>query len=97
MLKKKFNKLVMTKMGTRDPTKPADVCEAKENRRLIVEKSEGVTGSEDEPFALDDVLEDDNAEEDTYNGTEECWCGADGAVCADRSVVVAVRGRGRVL
>ena len=53
MLKKKFNKLIKTKMGTRDPTKPADVCEAKENQRLIVEKSEGVTGSEDEPFATD--------------------------------------------
>ena len=62
-LKKNFNKLAKTKMGTGDPSMPPDVCEAKEIRGLIIEKSEGVTGSEDEPFALDDVLEDDNAEE----------------------------------
>ena len=37
---------------------PADVREAKAVRRLIIEKSEGVTGSEDEPFALDDLDED---------------------------------------
>ena len=57
-LKKKFNKLSKTQMGTGDPTMPADVCEAKAIRLLIIEKSEGVTGSEDEPFALDDLDED---------------------------------------
>ncbi len=46
-LKKKFNKLAKMKMGTGDPVMPPDVREAKEIRRLIIEKSEGVTGSED--------------------------------------------------
>ena len=93
-LKKKFNKLAKTKMGTGDPTMPPGVCEAKEIRGLIIKKSEGVTGSEDEPFALDDVSEDENEEEDTDNGAEENWHGAVGAACADLSVVAAVRGRG---
>ena len=44
-LKKKFNKLAKTKMGTGDPNMPAEVREAKEIRRLIIEKSEGVTGN----------------------------------------------------
>ncbi len=92
-LKKKFNKLAKTKMGTGDPTMPPDVREAKEICGLIIEKSEGVTGSEDEPFALDDVPEDENEEEDTDNGAEENWRGAGGAARAG-SVVAAVRGRG---
>ena len=57
-LKKKFNKLAKTKMGTGEPTMPADVREAKAICHLIIEKLEGVTGSEDEPFALDDLDED---------------------------------------
>ena len=81
-------------MGTGEPTMPPDVRKAKEIRGLIIEKSEGVTGSEDKPFALDDVLEDENEEEDTDNGAEENWCGAAGAAHADRSVVAAVRGSG---
>ena len=93
-LKKNFNKLAKTKMGTGDPSMPPDVCEAKEIRGLIIEKSEGVTGSEDEPSALDDVLEDENEDEDTDNGAEENWHGAVGTACADRFVVAAVRGRG---
>jgi hypothetical protein len=68
-LKKKFNKLAKTKMGTGDPNMPADVREAKAIRKLIVEKSEGVTGSEDEPFALEEDGEDYIAdEEDDPNG-----------------------------
>ena len=70
-LKKKFNQLTKRKMGTGDHTMPHNVCNAKEIRGLIVEKSEGVTGSEDEPCALDDVLDNENEEEDTYNGAEE--------------------------
>jgi len=57
-LKKKFNKLAKMKMGTGDPDIPADVREAKEIRRLIIEKTEGVTGSEEEAFAADDIDED---------------------------------------
>ena len=70
-LKKKFNKISKTKMGTGDPTMPPDVRKAKEIRGLIIEKSEGVTGSEDEPFALDEFLDDENEEEDADNGAEE--------------------------
>jgi hypothetical protein len=57
-LKKKFNKLAKMKMGTGDPNMPANVREAKEIRRLIIEKTEGVTGSEEEAFAADDIEED---------------------------------------
>ena len=88
--KKKFNKLTKTKMGTGDLTMPLDLCKDKEIQGLIIKKSEGVTGSEDEPCALDDVLEDDNEEEDTGNGAEEDWHGAAGAAHAYGSVVVAV-------
>jgi hypothetical protein len=35
-LKKKFNKLSKTRMGTGDPTMPYDVRKAKEIRRLII-------------------------------------------------------------
>jgi hypothetical protein len=93
-LKKKFNQLTKRKMGSGDPTMPHNVRDAKEIRGLIVEKSEGVTGSEDEPCALDDVPEDEIEEEDRDTGAEENWCGATGAARADRSVVAAVRGRG---
>ena len=93
-LKKKLNKLTKTKMGTGDPTMLPDVCGAKEIRGLIIKKSEGVTGSEDKPIALDDVLEDDNEEEHTDNGTEEDCCGAVGAARTDGSVAATVRGRG---
>lgn len=58
-LKKKFNKLSKVKMGTGDPNMPPDIREAKEIRRLIIEKSEGVTVSEDEMFALDKLDEED--------------------------------------
>ncbi len=34
---------------------PPDVREAKDIRRHIIEKTEGVTGSEDEAFAADDI------------------------------------------
>jgi hypothetical protein len=67
-LKKKFNKLAKTQMGTGDPTMPADVREAKVIRGLIIEKSEGVTGSEEEPFALG---EDDQEEGEQGNVAEE--------------------------
>ncbi len=42
---------------------PPDVRESKEIRRLIIEKSEGVTGSEEEPFAVEDAIEDGDDED----------------------------------
>ena len=58
-------------MGTGNPTMPEEVHVAKEIWRLIIKKSEGVTDSEDEPFALDDDIEDIIAEdEDAPNETE---------------------------
>ena len=58
-------------MGTGDPNMLAEVREAKQIRRLIIKKSEGVTGSEDEVFAVEEVdnvaeldNEDDNMPED---------------------------------
>ncbi len=47
---------------------PPDVNEAKRIRRLIIDKCEGVTGSEEEAFALEDVVNDDELEEDEGNG-----------------------------
>jgi hypothetical protein len=73
-------------MGTGDPTIPVDACEAKEIRRLIVEKSEGVTGSEDEPFAADDG-EEYNEEEERVNGAVE---EAVGEAANDNAVVGGV-------
>ncbi len=67
-LKKKFTKLAKTKMCTGDPTMPPDVSEAKQIRRLIIEKSEGVTGTKEEAFALEDVVNNDKLEEDEGNG-----------------------------
>jgi hypothetical protein len=43
---------------------PPDVREAKDIRRLIIEKTEDVTGSEDEAFAADDI--DQDAEVNEY-------------------------------
>ena len=107
-LKKKFNKLAKTQMGTEDPTMPADVCKDKTICGLIIEKSEGITGSEEEPFALEDV--GDEEEEDQGDVAEEVageepandnalignanWHGAVGVACADGSVRSAGRGRG---
>jgi hypothetical protein len=99
-LKKKFNKLTKTEMGTGDPTLPADVCEAKVICGLIIEKSEGVTGSEEEPFALGedeqeegeqgDVAEEDEVveepvEENAVVGRVN-WHGAVGVARTDGSV-----------
>jgi len=64
-LKKKFNKLARTQIPTGNPNIPPAVREAKEIRDLIVEKSEGVTGSEEEVFSPDDV---DEYEEDGTAG-----------------------------
>jgi hypothetical protein len=52
-------------MGTGDPNIPPDVSEAKAIRTLIIEKTEGVTGSEEEPFAMEEDNEDgDDGEEE---------------------------------
>ena len=67
-LKKKFMKLANAKMPTGDPIMPPDVNKAKQICRLIIEKSEGMTGSEEEAFAPEDVLNDDELEEDEGNG-----------------------------
>ena len=53
---------------TGNPDIPPAVCEANEICELIVEKTEGATGSEEELFSHDDVavdaLEEDFAEEE---------------------------------
>ncbi len=101
-LKKKFNKLAKTQMGTGDPNMPADVREAKVIRGLIIEKSEGVTGSEEEPFAFEEGLDEEGEQqgdvaEEEVAGEEPAvddnvlvgranWRGAVGAARADGSV-----------
>jgi len=84
-------------MGTRNPTMPEEVRIAKEIRRLIIEKSEGVTGSKDEPFALDDdiediIREDEDApnktvvEDDTADAGGLCLNGPTGVARGDTSI-----------
>jgi hypothetical protein len=70
-LKKTYNKLVKTQMGTVNSTIPADVCETKEIHRLIIEKSEGATGTGDESFAAGDEEEDIEDVEDNNGAAEE--------------------------
>ena len=70
-LKKKFNKLAKMNMGTGDPVMSPDVREAKEICRLIIEKSEGVTGSEDEIFAAKDVCNKAKSEGEEGNLPED--------------------------
>ena len=50
---------------------PPDVREAKEIHCLIVEKSEGVTGSEDEIFAAEEVYNKAESEEEEGNLPED--------------------------
>jgi hypothetical protein len=69
-LKKKFNKLACTQIPTGNPNIPPPVREAKEIRDLIIEKSEGVTGSEEEIFFPDDIKEEEE-EEDVAGLAEE--------------------------
>ena len=53
-LKKKFNKLSKSVVPTGDPSCPSSVRRAKAICQLIIEKTEGVTGSEDELFSPND-------------------------------------------
>ena len=57
-------------MGTGDTTMPPAVREAKHNRHLIIEKTEGVTGSEDELFAADDI--EDNIDLNKEDEIKQC-------------------------
>ncbi len=75
---------------------PADVREAKAIRLLIIEKSEGVTGSEDEPFALDD-LDEDVIDEEPADGAaieEANINGGNEVVVNENALVGAARWRG---
>ena len=76
-LKKKFNKLSKSK-GTGDHTMPVNVQEADEIRCLIIEKSEGITGSEDEPFTAEEVEnEKDKVLDNTVKEREGAHVGND--------------------
>jgi hypothetical protein len=59
-LKQKFNKLVRTIVPTGNPNIPPAIREAKEIQELIIEKSKGVTCSEEEIFSPDDVEDNNN-------------------------------------
>ena len=69
--KKKFNKLAKTKMGTGDPNMPAEVREAKAICKLIIEKSEGVTGLEEEYLAVEELDDLAKLDEEEVNVPEE--------------------------
>ena len=58
----KFNKLVKTLLGIGDPNMTDDVGEAKMIRRLIVEKSKGITGLDGIgiAFSSDDADDEDD-------------------------------------
>ena len=65
-----INKLAKSKIPKGNPTMPDNMKEAKAKaiRRLGIDKSEHVTGSEDEPFSLDDIKDDKKDYKDTANG-----------------------------
>ena len=66
---KKINKLTRTMILTWNSHIPPTILEVKEIRELIIEKNEGVMGSEEEPddVALVDVPDDVEVEEDDAN------------------------------
>jgi hypothetical protein len=77
----KINKLARTMIPTGNPHIPPTIVEAKEIRELIIEKSEGVTSSEEELFPPDgvapvDVSDDVEVEEDDANdaGVSHLYC-----------------------
>ena len=49
-LKKEFNKLARTRVPNGNPNIPPMIRKVKEIRELIIDKSKGVTGSEEEIF-----------------------------------------------
>ena len=53
-------------MGTGDPNIPPDVSEAKAICKLIIEKTDGVMGSKEEPFAVEEDYVDGDEEGDEY-------------------------------
>ena len=69
-LKKKFNELARRTIPTGDPNCPADVREAKAIRHLIIEKSDGCTGSPNEGFGFSLDNSDPNGSDDNDNTTE---------------------------
>ncbi len=88
-LKKKFNKLCRTMIPTGNPNIPPTVREAKEIRELIIEKTEGATGSEEALFStgdvVEDILEEDFAE--VEEGGNENEGGPGGRSVAEASTV----------
>ena len=55
---KKINKLAKTRVPTGDTSIPEDVHEIKAIREIIIKKTDGVMGSEDEIFSPDDIEDD---------------------------------------
>ncbi len=88
-LKKKFNKLCRTMIPTGNPNIPFSVREAKEIRQLIVEKTEGATGSEEELFSPNDVVEevDGLAEEEELADENEVGLGGRSVAEASTEVI----------
>jgi hypothetical protein len=80
-MKKKYNRLAKTKIPTGDLNCPPAVREAKRITRLIVEKTDGRTGDEEDIFSPDDDDDDneDNDKDDNDNdeGNEEEATGED--------------------
>jgi hypothetical protein len=72
-LKKKYNRLAKTKIPTGDPNCPPSVREAKRISRLIVEKTNGTAGDEEDIFSPDDDgdKDDDKGDNDNDEGNEE--------------------------
>ena len=92
-------------METGDPTIPADVCEAKPKQRFSIEKSvsEGVPGSEDEPFAVNYVenynkdkketaLQDNQQMKLHVVAGDILWHGAEGVISVETFGGPAVEG-----
>ena len=94
-MKKKFKKLSKTKVPTGDPNIPFTIREAKAMRLLIIEKTKGAIGSEEEAFAaedVDEVEEEENGDRDDDRPLQVEVAGNEGGQANDESVSGVSRG-----
>ena len=94
-LKKKFNKLSKTKVPTGEPNIPFTIQESKAIRLLIIEKTKGATGSEEEVFATEDVDEvedEENGDRNEGRHLQVEMAGNEGGQANDGSVSGVSRG-----
>ena len=88
-MKKNFNKLSKTKVPTGEPNIPFTIRKTKAIRLLIIEKTEGATGPEEEAFNaedVDEVEEEENGDRDEDRPLQVEVAGNEGGQANDGSV-----------